>query len=134
MKCNNAGCSLTLDDSWSFCPHCGQPICCSQEKNTDNYADDSELCANARTLEEIFEEFGVETTCTGVQVNADSVTYEVLPGVGVRLERIKELRDNIALGMRAYRVRIQTPIPGKGVCGIEVSDSPMNDENTALTV
>ena len=74
----------------------------------------------ARILQNALEEFGVEAKVTGVQQGPVVTCYEILPSAGVRVERIKSLADNIALKMHAKSIRIQAPIPGKGVCGVEV--------------
>tara|TARA_A100001015_G_scaffold109494_2_gene121525 strand:- start:2109 stop:4457 length:2349 start_codon:yes stop_codon:yes gene_type:complete len=74
----------------------------------------------AKILQNALEEFGVEAKVTGVQQGPVVTCYEILPSAGVRVERIKSLADNIALKMHAKSIRIQAPIPGKGVCGVEV--------------
>ena len=74
-------------------------------------------------LQEALEEFGVEAKVTGVQQGPVVTCYEILPSAGVRVEKIKALADNIALKMHAESVRIQAPIPGKGVCGVEVPNT-----------
>ena len=50
-------------------------------------------------------------------------SYELLPAPGVRVERISGLSNNLALSLKATSVRVQAPIPGKGVVGIEVPNS-----------
>lgn len=80
----------------------------------------SEIADTAQMLQDTLEEFSVEAKVTGVQQGPVVTCYEILPAAGVRVERIKSLRDNIALKMHAESIRIQAPIPGKGVCGIEV--------------
>ncbi|OQW95475.1 MAG: hypothetical protein BWK77_07395, partial [Verrucomicrobia bacterium A1] len=76
--------------------------------------------ASATVLKETFAEFGVEVDVTNVERGPVVTRYEVLPAPGVRVERIVNLSNNIALAMKAESVRIQAPIPGKGVVGIEV--------------
>jgi len=83
----------------------------------------SEIANTAQILQEALEEFGVEAKVTGVQQGPVVTCYEILPAPGVRVERIKSLQDNIALKMRAESIRIQAPIPGKGVCGVEIPNS-----------
>ena len=82
-----------------------------------------QVADTARILQEALEEFGVEAKVTGVQQGPVVTCYEILPSAGVRVERIKALSDNIALKMHAESIRIQAPIPGKGVCGVEVPNS-----------
>ena len=80
----------------------------------------SQVNETAKILQNALEEFGVEAKVTGVQQGPVVTCYEILPSAGVRVERIKSLADNIALKMHAKSIRIQAPIPGKGVCGVEV--------------
>lgn len=82
-----------------------------------------EIAATAEILQNTLEEFGVEAKVTGVQQGPAVTCYEILPAAGVRVERIKSLSDNIALKMHAESIRIQAPIPGKGVCGVEVPNN-----------
>jgi S-DNA-T family DNA segregation ATPase FtsK/SpoIIIE len=83
----------------------------------------SEVATTAQVLQDTLEEFGVEAKVTGVQQGPVVTCYEILPAPGVRVERIKNLSDNIALKMHAESIRIQAPIPGKGVCGVEVPNT-----------
>jgi S-DNA-T family DNA segregation ATPase FtsK/SpoIIIE len=83
----------------------------------------SEVADTAQILQDTLEEFGVEAKVTGVQQGPVVTCYEILPAAGVRVERIKALSDNIALKMHAESIRIQAPIPGKGVCGVEVPNT-----------
>jgi len=83
----------------------------------------TEVADTAEILQNTLEEFGVEAKVTGVQQGPVVTCYEILPAAGVRVERIKALADNIALKMHAESIRIQAPIPGKGVCGVEVPNT-----------
>lgn len=83
----------------------------------------SDIADTAQILQNTLEEFGVEAKVTGVQQGPVVTCYEILPAAGVRVERIKALADNIALKMHAESIRIQAPIPGKGVCGVEVPNT-----------
>ncbi len=74
----------------------------------------------ANILKETLSEFGVEADITNVEWGPVVTRYELLPAPGVRVEKIVQLGNNIALAMKAESVRIQAPIPGKGVVGIEV--------------
>ncbi|MDZ4198596.1 MAG: DNA translocase FtsK, partial [Kiritimatiellia bacterium] len=81
---------------------------------TDHLAD------GARILMETLSEFGIDAQVTNVETGPVVTRYELLPAPGVRVERISGLNSNIALSMKAESVRVQAPIPGKGVVGIEV--------------
>ena len=83
----------------------------------------SDIAHTAQVLQSTLEEFGVDAEVTGVQQGPVVTCYEIKPAAGVRVERIKALADNIALKMHAESIRIQAPIPGKGVCGIEVPNT-----------
>ncbi|MBN2164275.1 MAG: DNA translocase FtsK 4TM domain-containing protein [Pontiellaceae bacterium] len=82
-----------------------------------------EIASTAEVLQNALEEFGVEAKVTGVQQGPVVTCYEILPASGVRVERIKNLADNLALKMHAESIRIQAPIPGKGVCGVEIPNT-----------
>lgn len=71
-------------------------------------------------LENTLREFGVEARITDVQRGPVVTSFEVLPAAGVRVEKIASLSNNLALALKAESIRVQAPIPGKGVVGIEV--------------
>ena len=79
--------------------------------------------AAATILQETLAEFGIDAKVTNVERGPVVTRYELLPAPGVRLEKIVSLSNNIALVMKAESVRVQAPIPGKGVVGIEVPNS-----------
>lgn len=76
--------------------------------------------ATARVLTETLRDFGVEAEVTNFTIGPVVTSYEVLPAPGVRVERISALSNNLALALKAQSLRVQAPIPGKGVVGIEV--------------
>ena len=65
-------------------------------------------------------EFGIEAEVTHVEQGPVVTRYELLPAAGVKVERIGNLQNNITLALKADSIRVQAPIPGKGVVGIEV--------------
>jgi len=71
-------------------------------------------------LKETLAEFGVDVEVTNVERGPVVTRYELLPAAGVRVEKITGLSNNIALAMKAESIRVQAPIPGKGVVGIEI--------------
>lgn len=77
----------------------------------------------ATILVETLAEFGIEAEVTNVQKGPVVTRYELLPAPGVRVEKISGLSNNLALALKATSVRVQAPIPGKGVVGIEVPNS-----------
>jgi S-DNA-T family DNA segregation ATPase FtsK/SpoIIIE len=74
-------------------------------------------------LERTLNEFGVEAKITEVNRGPVVTSFEVLPAPGVRVEKIAGLSNNLALALKAESIRVQAPIPGKGVVGIEVPNS-----------
>ncbi len=82
-----------------------------------------DLQANSRILEATLRDFGVETRVTCVNRGPVITRYELEPAPGVKIHRIVELSDDIALAMKAHSVRIVAPIPGKSRVGVEVPNS-----------
>ena len=74
----------------------------------------------SRILVETLSEFGIEAEATDAAVGPVVTRYELLPARGVRVEKIAGLSNNLALSLKATSVRVQAPIPGKGVVGVEV--------------
>jgi DNA segregation ATPase FtsK/SpoIIIE, S-DNA-T family len=89
----------------------------SAREVTDEGPDSGQL------LKETLAEFGIEVEVTNVERGPVVTSYELLPAAGVRVERITGLSNNIALAMKAESIRVQAPIPGKGVVGIEIPNA-----------
>ena len=81
---------------------------------------DEELTAQASFLEQKLREFGVEGEVVQVSPGPVITMYEFAPAAGVKVNKIANLQDDLALVMRALSVRIVAPVPGKAVVGIEV--------------
>src|SRR5690606_22920989 len=79
-----------------------------------------EAQARARHLEVTLENFGVRARVVGIQQGPAVTRFELEPATGVRVSRIQSLASDIALSMAAADVRIEAPIPGKSLVGIEV--------------
>ena len=79
-----------------------------------------ELFANAQILEDRLLEFGVQGKVTDIKPGPVITRYEFEPAPGVKISRIASLSDDLALAMRAKRIRIVAPIPGKAAVGIEL--------------
>ena len=86
----------------------------------------SDVKTTSHILQETLAEFGIEAEVTNVEGGPVVTRYELLPAPGVRVERIAGLSNNIALSLKATSVRVQAPVPGKGVVGIEVPNSTAN--------
>ncbi|UGQ07562.1 DNA translocase FtsK [Streptococcus anginosus] len=78
---------------------------------------------NIKILEETFASFGIRATVERAEIGPSVTKYEVKPAVGVRVNRISNLADDLALALAAKDVRIEAPIPGKSLVGIEVPNS-----------
>ncbi|WP_161978979.1 DNA translocase FtsK [Streptococcus sp. S784/96/1] len=78
---------------------------------------------NIKTLEETFRSFGIEVKVERAEIGPSVTRYELKPAVGVRVNRISNLADDLALALAAKDVRIEAPIPGKSLVGIEVPNS-----------
>ena len=81
---------------------------------------DDETRAASEVLRETLEEFKIAAEVTGISRGPVVTMFEILPAPGVKLSKIVNLADNIALRLAASRVRIVAPIPGKHAVGIEV--------------
>ncbi|HHG8281699.1 TPA: DNA translocase FtsK [Streptococcus pneumoniae] len=78
---------------------------------------------NIKILEATFASFGIKVTVERAEIGPSVTKYEVKPAVGVRVNRISNLSDDLALALAAKDVRIEAPIPGKSLIGIEVPSS-----------
>jgi len=97
-----------------------------QTKN--NKGDDGS--ALTEILEKTLESFGVDAKVVNVTKGPSVTRFEVQPGFGVKVASISRLHDDLALNLRAKSLRIEAPIPGKAVVGIEVS----NDDSNMVTL
>ncbi|KEO84180.1 FtsK/SpoIIIE family DNA translocase [Tumebacillus flagellatus] len=79
--------------------------------------------SNALKLEQTFESFGVQVKVVNAQIGPTVTQYEVQPATGVKVSKIVNLADDIALALAAKDIRIEAPIPGKSAVGIEVPNS-----------
>ncbi len=79
-----------------------------------------ELLKNAQILEDTLESFGLQVKVTQVNCGPTITRFEVQPAPGIKVSRIVNLANDIALGLAASNVRIEAPIPGKAAIGIEV--------------
>lgn len=102
----------------------------AESKNKGGSQDTKSLVENARIIEETLESFGVDATVVQVSRGPAVTRYELHPSAGVKISRIVNLSDDIALNLAASSVRIEAPIPGKAAVGIEVP----NKEVVAVTL
>lgn len=120
-----------------------QTISIKEEANYDNYkipsvnllnkidkkADDNskkKVLKNASLLEKTLADFGVEAKVNQVTVGPTITRYEIQPSPGVKVSKIVNLTDDIALSLAARSIRMEAPIPGKSAIGIEVpNETPL---------
>ncbi|WP_191561687.1 DNA translocase FtsK [Metabacillus idriensis] len=95
----------------------------SQPKVNSQQTDKKNIYENARKLEKTFQSFGVKAKVTQVHLGPAVTKYEVYPDVGVKVSKIVNLSDDLALALAAKDIRIEAPIPGKSAIGIEVPNS-----------
>ncbi len=105
------------------------PLSLLTRQEADNpAAADAELRANAAALVKTLESFGVRTRMLDVSRGPSVTRYELQPDTGVRLNKIVNLADDLALNLAA-EVRIEAPIPGKSAVGIEVPNKVVGTVN-----
>lgn len=90
-----------------------------------NKDDKKGLLSSAAKLEETLGSFGVEAKVIQVTKGPSVTRYELQPNSGVKVSKIVNLSDDIALGLAAKGVRIEAPIPGKAAVGIEVPNKEL---------
>ena len=89
----------------------------------DKKADENgkkKVLKNASLLEKTLSDFGVEAKVNQVTVGPTITRYEIQPSPGVKVSKIVNLTDDLALSLAAKSIRIEAPIPGKSAIGIEV--------------
>lgn len=85
-----------------------------------NLVSSKDIAQTVKLLEETLESFGVNVKVTEVSCGPTITRYEAQPAPGVKVSKIVNLADDIALSLAASHVRIEAPIPGKAAVGIEV--------------
>lgn len=113
---------MDVKENAAFTPHFCPPKTSILEKGEKN--DKKKTAQNIREgvakLEKTLASFGVQARVTEVSCGPSLIRYEVQPGPGVKVSKIVNLTDDIALQLAAANVRMEAPIPGKSVIGIEV--------------
>ena len=89
-------------------------------KSVDQSQDKSLIQKNTEVLESTFKSFGVHVIVKKAVLGPTVTRYEVQPAVGVKVSKIVNLADDLALALAAKDIRIEAPIPGKPLVGIEV--------------
>ncbi len=95
-----------------------------EERNQNAVAlDTEELDKNKKQIIQTLRSFGIEIQHITATVGPTVTLYEIIPAEGVRISKIRNLEDDIALNLAALGIRIIAPIPGKGTIGIEVPNA-----------
>ena len=91
--------------------------------------DKKEILDNAKIIEETMKNFGIDAKIVQINRGPTITCYELQPAPGIKLSKIVSLSDNISLSLASSDIRIEAPIPGKSVVGIEV---PNNKKDNVL--
>jgi S-DNA-T family DNA segregation ATPase FtsK/SpoIIIE len=92
----------------------------SEYDDGDIRVDKEELEANKNKIVETLNHYSISITKIKATIGPTITLYEIVPAPGIRISKIKNLEDDIALSLSAMGIRIIAPIPGKGTVGIEV--------------
>lgn len=101
-----------------------------RSSNQNRREREKETTKKAIELERTLKEFGIEAKVVGITRGPVITRYELQPAPGVKLNRIVNLSNNIALNLSANGVRIEAPIPGRSAVGIEIP----NEEREIVTL
>ena len=96
----------------------------------DKGTDKKSIQATALKLQKTLASFGVDAKVTNITKGPTVTRYELTPSVGVKVSKIVNLTDDIALNLAAKSIRIEAPIPGKAAVGIEIPNT--NNEGVFL--
>ncbi|MBP1949183.1 FtsK/SpoIIIE family DNA translocase [Virgibacillus litoralis] len=96
------------------------PSLLAEPSQSSQQHEKSHIQATVKKLERTFNSFGVKARVTKVHVGPAVTKYEVYPDAGVKVSKIVNLHDDLALALAAKDIRIEAPIPGKSAVGIEV--------------
>lgn len=97
-------------------------------RKTDLSVDPNEIRTKEIEIQEKLLQFGIAVTMEGYKVGPTVIQYRLKPNKGVKLQKIVNLKKDLTLALHAKNIRIQAPIPGLGVVGIEVP----NDDRQAV--
>ncbi|MDD5102978.1 MAG: DNA translocase FtsK [Candidatus Peribacteraceae bacterium] len=94
-----------------------------EDTHSELAIDDEELKMQAKKIEEKLEEFEISVTMRDAHPGPTVTQFTLLPAEGVKLSKIEGLKDDLALALAAPSLRIQAPIPGKSLVGLEMPNS-----------
>ncbi|WIF94693.1 FtsK/SpoIIIE family DNA translocase [Caminicella sporogenes] len=102
----------------------------NNNKNNNSEEEEKKALAKAKILEKTLNNFGVDAEVNHISKGPTITRFEIQPSPGVKVSKIVNLADDIALSLAAQNIRIEAPIPGKSAVGIEVP----NDVSTIVTL
>jgi len=88
--------------------------------------DSGDVNANMNKIQKTFENFGIEVTMADVNVGPTVTQYTLRPAEGVRLSQMLTLQNDLALALAAHPLRMEAPIPGKSLVGVEVPNKSVS--------
>lgn len=94
-----------------------------EESTSVLHVDDEELKRQAKLIEQKLQEFGIDVTMKDARPGPTVTQFTLQPSEGVKLSKIGSLKDDLALALAAQSLRIEAPIPGKALVGIEMPNS-----------
>ncbi len=94
-----------------------------EDAQTTLAIDDKELKRQAKLIEEKLDEFGIDVTVRDARPGPTVTQFTLQPAEGVKLSKIGSLKDDLALALAAQSLRIEAPIPGKSLVGIEMPNA-----------
>ena len=96
------------------------PITLLEDHAMDVEVSSEEIYENKEQIKTTLRNFSIEISKIKATVGPTVTLYEIIPAPGIKIARIKSLEEDIAMSLKALRIRIIAPIPGKGTVGIEV--------------
>lgn len=96
------------------------PLNLLDDKSSEITVNDKHLRSNAEKIRQKLEQFGIKVAMKNVHVGPTVVQYTLKPDEGVKLSKITSLKNDLALALAAPSLRLEAPIPGKSLVGIEV--------------
>ena len=94
--------------------------------SADQSSEYSSIKKNTKILQDTLNSFGVDATVESVKMGPSVTEYEIHPAIGVKVSKIVGLTDDLALALAAKDIRIEAPIPGKSLVGIEVPNKAVS--------
>ncbi len=123
------GAHISVEDHEPYAPELDLPdykfptLDLLEDRSENITLDKEELEKNKTQIIQTLRSFGIEIQRISATVGPTVTLYEIVPAEGVRISKIRNLEDDIALNLAALGIRIIAPIPGKGTIGIEVPNA-----------